>query len=292
MKKDMKLIMESWRSFKALLNEQEVAPDPVTAQKVDQIIKLPYEQFVDQFKNIAADPKVQAVLNYGLKDGAPDDEKVSINRIKANVKQLLPTQNEIDIDKSLAYPLKDVNTFNTYKKGGLVAPGGKQIVTANGGKLIIDGHHRWSQVYCINPNTQIDAIDITLPGADAFLYLKIVQLAIAANIQKIPTAKVDGNNLLAADVNVISEYVKGKASPEVIQAGGGLENLQKLIIVNSDSMKKSNQPVKGAPKRDVMPQTDDAPQWTNAASSGQLNFKNTGNIAGQAAAAPVVKKPV
>lgn len=292
MKKDMKLIMESWRSFKTLLNEQEVAPDPATAQKVDQIIKLPYEQFVDQFKNIAADPKVQAVLNYGLKDGAPNDEKVSINRIKANVKQLLPTQNEIDIDKSLAYPLKDVNTFNTYKKGGLVAPGGKQIVTANGGKLIIDGHHRWSQVYCINPNTQIDAIDITLPGADAFLYLKIVQLAIAANIQKIPTAKVDGNNLLTADVNVISEYVKGKASPEVVQAAGSLENLQKLIIANANSMKKGNQPVKGAPKRDVMPQTDDAPQWTKAASSGQLNFKNTANVGGQPAAPQVAKKPV
>lgn len=191
------------------------------------------------------------------------------------------------MDKSLAFPLKDANTFNTYKKGGVVAPNNAKIVTAEGGKYIIDGHHRWSQVFCINPDTEIQAIDITIPGADAMTYLKVTQLAIAADIQKLPTASAKGSaNLLTVDNETLKGYIQQNAAEPVVQAAGGLDKLQNLIVTNSDRMKKGNQPVAGAPKRDVMPQTDDAKGWANKAGSGQINFKDTANVGGPGVAKP------
>jgi hypothetical protein len=288
MSKQMNLLMESWRKF---VNEAETAavPDAATAQQLDNIVKMPYEQFVTQFAKIAADPKVQAVLKYGLKDGQPNDEKLQIVQMNAKVSVLKPTQNEIDLGKSLGFPLKDLNTFNTYKEGGIVAPNKAKIVTAEKGKYIIDGHHRWSQVYCINPDTVIEAIDITIPGADPTLYLKIVQMSIAADIQKIVVNKVDGTNLLTVDDKTLMSFVQKNSIPEVVQSAGGLDKLQSLIVTNKNKMKTGNQPVPGAPKRDFMPQTDDAKNWTTKASSGEINFKDTAKLAA-AATVPSVQK--
>ena len=59
-----------------------------------------------------------------------------------------PTQNEIDIDSSLRFPLTNENRARTILNCGEnpVTIIGKPIITAANGKFVIDGHHRWSTV--------------------------------------------------------------------------------------------------------------------------------------------------
>lgn len=305
---NMKLLMENWRIF---VNEQ-TALDPKAAQQLDTIIKEPYAKFATDLEKVAADPKIQAVLNHGLQDGKPEDEKVNVKEgLMVPVKNLKPTQNEIDMGKSLFYPLQDAASIVKIMKGEVKTAGKNPIVTGNNGTLILDGHHRWSQFYVFNPNISMLAVDITYPNANPMSYLKIMQLAIAADIKKVPINKADpANNLLNPSLTQqqLFNFIKTKTKPEVLVAAGtegqelntllkqsvkaapvqlpeaanpsaaGLQLLTNLVWNNIQIMRKTSQPVAGAPKRDFMPQTDDATTWKQKATSGQLNFKDTANI--------------
>jgi hypothetical protein len=81
-------------SLSKLLFEQEVSWDDK------------YEQFVQKLGDNAKDPKTRSFINAGLKDGYSDDDKFSFSSKDLAVKDLVPTQNEVDIDKSLAFPMK------------------------------------------------------------------------------------------------------------------------------------------------------------------------------------------
>lgn len=336
MSKQMNLLMENWRRFL----KEDISPDSATAQQLDNIIKLPYKEFVTQFGKIASDPKVQAVLKYGLEDGKPDDEKVKITNMTPYVYSLKPTQNEIDMNGSLKWALKSVKSFENLVSDG-VKTLGSPIVTAAGGTLVIDGHHRWSQLYCMNPNGQINAIDLNIEGATAETYLKIMQLAIAADIEKVPTQSVKGTNLLdnsltdlqleqwiaknadrglldsvgtskgklnlfvkdliaKFDNNIDMQNVNEKLSygekmrkqskQLTTNAGLGAKLLTKYIWPNILKMRETSQPVDPKPKRDFMPQTDDAKNWMAKVTSGEINFKDTAKIAASAAVAPAIQK--
>ena len=149
--------------------------------------------FVNKFKSIASDPKVQAILKAGLKDGNPNDEKLSYSKKTIPVYGLKPTQNEIGFDESIKNVL--TNKFGSLESifSGTADVGGP-IVTYNG-KYIIDGHHRWSQVFAVNPKAKMSAIDITgeLTPKDM---LKVVHLSIAAKMKKLPLVNAKGINVL------------------------------------------------------------------------------------------------
>lgn len=271
-KKQTKLLFEGWRKF---LNEQEGKPDATTAGEIEKLIKLPYTDFVSKLSSVAADPKVQAVLKYGLKDGKPDDEKVQITQIDVPVTKLKPTQNEIDMDKSLAFALSDLNTFKKYQAGGSVLVK-TRIVVANNGTLIIDGHHRWSQVYCVNPKASIQSVNLNVQGLKPMDYLKIVQMSIAADIKQIKINTVEGINLLTCNEQQLKQYINSNAQgkfKQVVDANGGVDKLHAFIWGNILQMRKTSQPVAGAPKRDFMPQTDDSPNWSKQLGSGEVNFR-------------------
>jgi len=322
----MKLLLENWKKY---IIEQDVGqPEQAVANQVDQIIKLPYQQFVTKLSSVASDPKVQAVLQHGLKDGEPNDEKVQITEMAIPVTKLKPTQNEIDINGSLKWAIASVDSLMNLLSDDVKVLG-KPIVTANNGTLVIDGHHRWSQAYCINPEAKMKAINLNIQGASAGAYLKVTQMAIAVDIKKVPTQTVQGINLLDSSLSkeTILNYVLNKAPKQVliecanknselykaiqakiggsvnakpqslqeqdadansIQAGANL--LTQLIYNNVLKMRKTSQPVKPASKRDFMPQTDDAKNWTQIASSGMVNFKDPKNISGVKQVTPTIPK--
>jgi hypothetical protein len=62
---------------------------------------MKYDDFVKKLSDSADDPRVKPFLGGGLKDGKPNDEKISFHLKTYSVQQLSPTQNEIDLDKSL-----------------------------------------------------------------------------------------------------------------------------------------------------------------------------------------------
>ena len=107
----------------------------------------------------------------------PDDKIPVGGDASVSVGGLIPTQNEIDLMKSVAFPLggfKALKQMVTSKTIG--APGSITI----SGNEVLDGHHRWSSVWGIaGPTGTISTQDVDLPGGTD-QKLAAAQLAIAA----------------------------------------------------------------------------------------------------------------
>lgn len=228
-----------------------------------KITKEKYPIFLAKLKQNITDPKFINAIKQVHASGA----QIEPTRIAPEVFNLRPTQNEIDITKSLKFPLTSPETMASYLSGQTVSPGGADIVTSSGGKYIVDGHHRWSQVYVINPKAKITALDLTDVNnpMDA---LKAAQLGIVSVTNQLPSASVSAGsgNLLAIDQNALVNYVAKTITPEVLQTMQQAGVISKpdgqeagnYIWKNVEAMQKNNTPVSGAPTRDLMPQTDDA----------------------------------
>ena len=263
-------------------NKAGAAPgaDPAENSKLKGLLGKNYEQFVTELQGNISDPKFLAFIQAGLQDGAvPQDDIVKFTTKPFPCSGLTPTQNEIDVDKSLSYPLKKENAqiILSYIKGGTFAPGGS-IVTCGGGKYIIDGHHRWSQLYCMNPNAQIQAMDMT-SFSDPVLALKVVQLSIAATQGKIKVEKVQGSNLLVMGEQQVKDYIAGnmgenakQAFSQVAQGQDPVAYAQQYIWGNVYKMQQNNKPISGASKRDFMPQTDSQEKFKNELEKGSVNW--------------------
>tara|TARA_A100001515_G_C4579236_1_gene212454 strand:+ start:502 stop:1416 length:915 start_codon:yes stop_codon:yes gene_type:complete len=235
----------------------------------------------EELSKIISDPKVQAVLKAGEDDGDPDDDKLPYTRIDAlPVADLQPTQNEIGFDQSVMNLLTDkFNSLQSFLDGA--AKVGGPIVTYDG-KYIIDGHHRWSQVFAANPKATMLTLDINKkPGFSHTDILKAVHGAIAADIGKVPEADPKGVNLLdgvtrdqipakllAKNKNVLEIWMKN--SPVNVGASGTMEirpadgehgeiapifDVREVIFQNLEFMIK-NGVAPGAPGRKHMPQSD------------------------------------
>lgn len=277
---------EALRKYMAALhiNAKESAIKEDAAGDVQDLIQnvTNYEEFVSKLGNLAQDPKVQAFLKSGKADGDDADDKFTASTKAIPVKNLRPTQNEIDRDGSLKWPLTKPDSLkNCLSKGPVTikAP----VVTYNG-QYIIDGHHRWSQLYAINKDGQINCVDLTGPKLKPTDVLKVVQLAIAADIGKVPSATVkEGNNLLKMDGNAVAKYVVDNITDECVKVFNTMRSAAlgkldansiagKVVVPNIMEMQKTSQPVSGAPKRNVMPQTDDATNAMQYLAKGVVNF--------------------
>lgn len=248
--------------------------------KLKEILGLEYEDFVKELGDMADDDKLLAAIESGKKDGHISDEKVMFTKITIPVRKLHPTQNEIDVKKSLKIQLSGEypEQFGKIMDGKDViikAP----IITLNG-KYIIDGHHRWSQVYAFNAEATMVAMNMVV-DEDPIDVLKAVQMSIAVKIKEIPVAHVEGDNLLEITEAVLKEYVIEHIKKEVVES---LKEHQKIeddskklaseyVWTNVKYMQKTSKPIKDAPDRDVMPQTDDAAGWEDVLKAGVINFK-------------------
>ena len=277
----------------SLLKEEESAEEKVKTliTKVSN-----YGEFVKQLGSLAGDPKVQAFIKAGKEDGSDPDDKFSAVAKAISVKDLRPTQNEIDVKGSLFWPLTKVDSMKKCMSSGPItikAP----VVTYNG-KWIIDGHHRWSQLYSMNQDGQINCLDLVGPKMNPIDVLKIVQMAIAADLGKVPVASVKGQNLLKMPPPNVKKYVEevllkdcaeimlqayaSKKTEEPVQEGNAdkSQNAKVANIVGKNviSMQKTGIPTSGAPKRDVMPQTDDATNAIPMIGKGQINYNEPYSI--------------
>jgi hypothetical protein len=230
--------------------------------KLKSLLRKDYNTFVKELGDNIKDPKFISAIQT-LSEKLP----IQAKQIQPVVSVLKPTQNEILLDKSLSYPLQDPMTAKSHLSGGVVAVAGKSIVTAGGGKFVIDGHHRWSQVYCINPDAKIKALD--LPITDPIKALKATQIGIAAQIKKVPKSTGGGVNLFTINEVSLKKYVVDTITDQVVQVfkllgkGDTPDVIADYIWDNVQLLKKNSKPVQGAPKRDLMPQTDDAPKFTD-----------------------------
>jgi len=239
-----------------------------------KILKDDYPTFVKNLGDNIKDPKFRAAIR-----SLSTANKVNSTIISVPVVYSIPTQNEVDVDKSLKYPLTNVASARAYLfcTGPLKIPDAT-IVTSAGGKYVIDGHHRWSQVYSINSKCSMACLDLT-DIKDPINALKGTQLGIAAgqdkngnDITSIPVAIVEGKNLLKISQADLNAYVLKTITADVLKVfkefNAAMDTNQKVadyIWTNVALMQKNNQPIAGAPGRSVMPQTDLAVNWSSVA---------------------------
>lgn len=247
--------------IKEVAEQPSQQTDDTSVEELKKLLGQSYPNFVTRLKQHINDKKFINAIKFVMAKGS----RVNPTGISVPVSKARPTQNEIGVVNSLAYPLTDPNTMISYLKGGTVRPNNADIVTADKGKYIIDGHHRWSQVFVINPRAKISAIDasdISSP-MDA---LKATQLGILSATGDVPSATINSSsgNLLTIDQKSLINYVKEKMTDEVLTAIQTLwksrnitrDMVAEYIWKNVSFMQQNNEPVSGAPTRDLMPQTD------------------------------------
>ena len=143
------------------------------------------------------DPKAKVLLEDGF-GGELGDIEFTFQPRLIRAASLIPTQAEIDVEKSLKHPLtKPDNIRNDFQNKIVV--NGTPIVTFRG-NYVIDGHHRWSEVAMLNPDGKMLCFDYNADISPVQM-LKAVQGAIASVLAKrdkdgeLPQSKVDSQNI-------------------------------------------------------------------------------------------------
>ena len=241
----MKLLMENWNKFVSL-NELTM----------DRLLDSKYEVFVKYLGQNIRDPKVLAMIDAGQEDGDKSDDKFAFSSGAIPVKGLRPTQMEVDIDKSLAYPMSikpaEFIKFVT-SEGPFTLKG--PIVTFNE-KYVVDGHHRWSSLYCCNSNASITNINMAISGLEPLGALKAVQAAIGTEKGSIPVMSVEGNNLFKMNQQDIKAWII-----KTIKGDGGVKApLIRLLLDNPAALAKIKAAAGSQPGDNPSPETLDAAQ--------------------------------
>ena len=199
--------------------------------KSSDLIKMTLGDFITQVDSNQKDV-LSAILS-GQSDKNPDDDKASIEATDIPVMNLSPTQSEVVIDKSLPFTLGKPNLFKNYiTTNGPFAVGvpGKNdaIITLNG-KFVIDGHHRWSSLFCFNPLASIKAFNISMPGLTPNQALIATQAAIISKAGKRPTASGGGVNLFNSNRGDIKAVVDQVVNDELSKAYAAFMNETSIV---------------------------------------------------------------
>jgi hypothetical protein len=95
-------------------------------------------------------------LKLGLKDGSKTDDMLDTQWTSVPAKSLLPTQNQVWVEK-LAIGIG---------KDGAPKPGSfatDTTIVVSGDNYILDGHHRWGQVMLADPNMKMKILYVPIP---------------------------------------------------------------------------------------------------------------------------------
>ena len=231
-----------------------------------------YEQYVSALKGMKP---IQVQLLQDLIGDGEFAKEVKVQKGNLSVKLLHPTQQEIDVNNSLYYPLnKNPNgppSIVDILKGGQPFTINKSpiIVYKHEGKYyIIDGHHRWSQIFLLNPNAKMNIILFSTPkgtNETPVDMLRDFQLVIKAVTGKVKISDANSKyNVYKMSDDAIKNYVIDVMTDDALKLWQTYEGQEKAtketvadyIVKNAVRLKKNNGPAEGAPRRNVMPQTD------------------------------------
>ena len=105
----MKLLLENWRTFVKEAEEPEAVRKKGDAVPQQTIVGMRLPDLVAKLNS--NQKEVMDIMLHGLEDGIPEDDKVPVKSGALKISNLTPTQNEVVIDKSLPYTLKDPRLF-------------------------------------------------------------------------------------------------------------------------------------------------------------------------------------
>ena len=226
-------------SDKPKVDVDAAAKDDAVQKKLTAISKSLKDaglaDFVGDINAMMADEKGKLALE--LFAGTLTDEQLEEMGLKhvtfafaANsatpVSNLHPTQNEIGFSNSLKKPVGNFKNCLPNMVAGNSVELGIPIITCNG-KLIIDGHHRWSQVACVNPDATMKCLDLQvrigtdgIDFQDAADVLKVTQallaaIALKAGKNKLPSSDSPSlENLYALDAKSLYNKITGMSEKD------------------------------------------------------------------------------
>lgn len=222
---------------------------------IDLIQAKDYDETVDFVDDIVKDPKLKFLLSLGF-GGEFANLKLKLKKTSIPAKRLVPTQNEIGTEETLKYLVQGKDIDVCFEKSTIIK---KPIVTFQG-TFIVDGHHRWSQIFVTNPDANVVCIDIT-GNLSPLSMLKAVQCTIGSNTGKLIRKNIQGQNLYDVSEKDILKYLKENLSDSVrenleMYYENPVEELTKNVI----QMQRNNTPILNAPDRGEMPQTSKDPE--------------------------------
>lgn len=241
------------------VNTKNIEDNPEAMKVYNKMIELiqdkDYDETVDFVDEIVKDPKLKFLLSLGF-GGDFSNLKLKLKKTNIPAKRLIPTQNEIGTDETLKYLVQGKDIDVCFEKSTIIK---KPIVTFQG-TFIIDGHHRWSQIFVTNPDANIVCIDIT-GNLSPLSMLKAVQCTIGSNTGKLIRKDIQGKNLYDTTEKELRKYFKDNLSDSV------RENLLKYyedpeysLVQNVIQLQRNNKPILNAPDRGEMPQTSKDPE--------------------------------
>lgn len=275
------------------------------------------KSFVDKYGKEFSDPKFHAFISAGLADKI-NDENFKVTKVSPLVTTLTPTQMEIGFGNSLNDLIKatynegvQLVELDNMLKGNnvkLKAKTGEVPIVIFNNKYIIDGHHRWSKIYCANKNATVFCLNFECPSLenDPSMALKAFHLAIAKMLRKSPTEDKSGKNLFNSNkVEVfkhVRQYLGLPSSKKFLDVykkysnliNSNLNEAEQLDLIdpkttlntnidpfaktvslyianNAQALISNSTPATNTP-RSHMPQTDKAPGYEDALEKGEINF--------------------
>ena len=271
----------------------------VNKKKLSSLFKKSYPEFVPALAELTTNDKFMDSLEG---DGQGEDKLIIENK-QIKCRDLIPLQNEIGAKESLDFPLKNLlseQQINKICSSDVCGPAaydskGRYIITS-GGKYIVDGHHRWSSVFVLNPDCIIEVKDIGTykKGVDS---LKLSQIIIAtlSKVKGFPDSKkAKGLNILNADKKEIFNYIANVISDEFINAYINSIRLNKgerksllsprfqnklgiikfitknCLILQSNGIAEESE----FNERGLMPQFDDSGKYLSLAADGEVNLSD------------------
>ena len=254
-------------------------------KKVEKIFnESRYEVFIKKLGKAAKDPKIKAVLLGGLIDGRKTDDIVKNTTIIRMGKNLTPIQYQIDLESSLKWIGQHPENVPLILQGGTLDQtnfGGVPIVTSYG-TYIVDGHHRWSQVYMINPEARLESINLQIEDPKAAL--RESQITIAALSGQVPTARIKlSKNIYTMTPTQIKQLIPRYLSPDFYEAFYKTyprryktpADVEGHIYKNIMTMRRQSRPQTDI-GRELMPQYSKigVTRGTQALQRGRVNIKS------------------
>lgn len=257
----MELLESNSSDIKDLKNiSSELDTDDVKESKkvynelIAMLKEKPYEEAVGFIDDLVKDPKLKFILSLGF-GGKFADYKLKLKKTNIPAYKLIPTQNEIGLDETLKYMMKGKNIENCFKDHACIK---KPIVTFQG-TFIIDGHHRWSEIFVTNPKANLECINIE-GNLSPLSMLKAVQATIGSNLGKLIIQDVEGKNLLKCSKSSIEKYLEDMPEDTLEKLKKYYKDPIKSLVDNCMELKANNTPILNAPKRGDMPQTSKDPE--------------------------------
>ena len=243
-------LKESEKDIKDLITlSKSSSEEEVYHKMIELLSQEKYHLAGLDIDKIIKEPKLKSILGLGF-GGELSDLKLSVSPCNLVAKRLVPTQNEIGMKESLQYLLEDTE-FTKYFKPGITIK--RPVLTFNG-MFIVDGHHRWSQIFLVNPDAELACINIE-GNLSPISMLKAVQCTIGSNTGDLRLKASQGTSLYKASRSTIQDFIKKNLTEKTKEALLKVNLDEEKLIQNCLELANNNTPILNAPKRDYMPQT-------------------------------------